>query len=239
MKVAELVSVTPAQIECRVNEFFRTHPGVGRSPPIRLEAILLRTPNVVFELEPDLLFKYGVEGGIWKEPMSPDLTVFVDYDIYAEGTWADYNAVLGEEIAHLHLDQGLFLQVKSIEDFLELQGHPDWDRFEGDAKDYSLALRMPAGLFVAHAESIYRQVIDEHSFGDAAKVEMHVRTELCKRFYVSRDDARRRMMDFACNLSARISTSVNEMSRTMVPCELSMTARQPIFQKLFWDQPIA
>src|SRR5687767_8983178 len=127
----ELIGYTPSTIECMARELFRQRQDVKCVPPIRLEWLIenLRPDDIELEIVMGLLQNHGVEGGIWKEAGSRRQTVFVDWGIYM-GPWADYNAVLGEEFAHLMIHPALLIQVKSVEDFIALQNQPEWEMYE-------------------------------------------------------------------------------------------------------------
>jgi hypothetical protein len=218
----ELIGVTPSQIECMVRELFKRRQDVRCEPPIRLEWLIENEENVQLETVMGLRAAHGVEGGIWKQEGSRQLTVFVDYGICI-GPWPEYAAVLAEEFAHLVLHRALLIQVKSIEDFIALQKNPEWERYERDARRYSRALRMPAGPFVFEAQRLYEQVVAGGSFGDVDTVEKLVRNGLCQKFRVPHDDALRRMLTYPCEISRRIQASVLSYSPTLLPAGAVLT----------------
>ena len=226
-----LVGYTQTQLECISKEIFRRRPEIACSPPIRLEFLIENTPNVQLEIVMGLLANHKVEGGIWKESMTKQLTVFVDWGIYM-GSWAGYNAVLGEEFAHLSIHPALLLQVDSVEAFLKLQLDPEWERYERDARRFSRALRMPAAPFIAHAEEIYQQVALDNDFGDADRIDKLVRNGLSQAFRVPPEDAQRRMLDPLCQLTNRIRLSVQACEGTLVPPEWSVSVSPPSRQPL-------
>jgi len=228
----ELVGRTPAQIECMVKELFKRRQDVRCEPPIRLEWLIENEENVRLEIVMGLRADHGVEGGIWKEQGSKELTVFIDWGICI-GPWPEYNAVLGEEFAHLVVHPALLIQVKSVEDFIALQRHPEWTRYERDARRFSRALRMPTGPFVAEAEQLYAQVVAEHSFGDPDTIEKFVRNGLCQKFRVPSDDAIRRMLCHPCELSRRIQMSVHAYSSTLLPADSTLAPASHSLQKKF------
>jgi hypothetical protein len=200
-------------------------------PPIRLEWLIenLRPDDVQLEIVMGLLHQHGVEGGIWKESGSRRQTVFVDWGIYM-GPWAQYNAVLGEEFAHLMIHPALLIQVKSVDDFIALQSQPEWEMYERDARRYSRAVRMPPIPFVAEAEELYGQVVAEHNFGNVELIEKLVRNGLCQKFRVPADDAIRRMLGHPCEISRRIQLSVASYSPRLLPAGTTLSP-SPAFQR--------
>lgn len=228
----ELVGYSPATIERMARELFRQRPDVKCIPPIRLEWLIenLRPDDVQLEIVMGLRNDHKVEGGIWKEAGTHRQTVFIDWGICI-GPWPEYNAVLGEEFAHLMIHPSLLIQVNSVEDFIALQSMPEWDTWERDARRYSRAIRMPVVPFVAEAERLYRQVTAEHGFGSIEVIEKLVRNGLCQKFRVPADDALRRMLSHPCEITRRIQISSLAYSTTLLPSgtTLSPTAS---FQKL-------
>lgn len=233
MKVTGLIEVTPSQIECKVRELFKRRPDIKCTPPIRLEYLIENTPNVRLEVVMGLVKDHRVEGGILKQANTRQLTVFVDWTIATLGSWADYGAVLGEEFAHLELHQSLLLQVQSVEDFLALQKHPEWDRYERDAKRYSRVLRMPADIFVPAAECIYREVIDEFGFGPFDVTESRIQHRLSQLFRVPPGDALRRMRGLPLQIDERIMVSTVIRSSELVPSDCIVAAKSTGKQQAF------
>jgi len=225
-----LVGITPAQTECMVRELFKRRQDVKCEPPINLEWLIEGEENVRLEAVMGLRADHGVEGGIWKEEKSHQLTVFVDHTIFI-GPWPQYAVVLGEEYSHLIVHPALLIQVKSVEDFIALQRDPEWERYERDARRFSRALRMPAGPFAGEAEQLYQQVIAEHSFGDPDTIEKYVRNGLCQKFRVPVDDAIRRMMTPPCELSRRIQMSVHAYSDILLPADSTLVPSSQLLQK--------
>src|SRR4051812_6237554 len=113
----ELVGLSPSAIERRAKDLFSERQDVKCSPPIRLEWLIenLRQDDVQLEIVMGLRNKHKVEGGIWRETGTRRQTVFVDYGIHI-GPWPEYNAVLGEEFAHLMIHPALLMQVNCVED---------------------------------------------------------------------------------------------------------------------------
>jgi hypothetical protein len=230
----ELVGYSLATIECMARELFRQRPDVKPDPPIRLEWLIenYRPGEVALVIEMGLRSKHKVEGGIWREEGSRNQAVFVDYGVYI-GPWPEYNAVLGEEFAHLMIHPSLLIQIDSAEDFIALQGRPEWEMWERDARRYSRAIRMPAGAFTSEAEELYASVVAEHGFADAGVIEKRVRNGLCQKFRVPADDAIRRMLSHPCELTRRIHASVLAYERTLLPASTTLSpsrAFQPLLR---------
>jgi hypothetical protein len=221
-----LIEYTRTELERKSQDTLRRRVDVPRQVPIKIEFLVENTPNIELEILDDLRYRFRVEGGVYKEFMSKTLKVLVDYSIYS-GQKPDYHRVLGEEFAHICLHQSLFLQVTSIEDFIELQNDSEWHRFEGDARRFSAAIRMPADLLVMEAEREYQRIVQEHGFGDPARIEKLLRNQLAQRFVVPSEEMHRRMRDWPCLVVPRLWTSIQAKTDRLVPLDWSVIAQPP------------
>ena len=58
-----------------------------------------------------------------RQPRQIRYAFLVDQNVADSNNDRRYNAVIGEEFAHICIHEALIMQVKSIEDFLEIQQH--------------------------------------------------------------------------------------------------------------------
>ena len=146
-----LVKYSALQLEELAIQTLRRRPDVDFAPPINLELLIENMPNGMLELREGLRFNHRTEGCVCKEKFSKRLTVLIDWSVYS-GPWVKYNAVLAEEFAHITLHPALFNFVQTPDDFVELQSDPQWSMFEGDARRFSLAIRLPELLLIREIE---------------------------------------------------------------------------------------
>ena len=66
----------------------------------------------------------------------------------ADGNERHYNVVVAEELGHIMLHRRIINQLESVEDFLELQRHPDWQLLDKDARSFGAAVLMPRLQFI-------------------------------------------------------------------------------------------
>lgn len=221
-----LITYSDAEIERLARDALRRRPDVDLKAPINVELLVENEANVSLEIMYGLVHKHRVEGCVCKKYMSHELIVGVDQQILA-GAWPAYNAVLGEEYAHIRLHPALFLYVETATDFIRLQADPQWPRFEGDARRFSSAIRMPAELVCQAAEVIYARVVREDGFGNAVTIEKAVRNRLAVEFRVSLDDMQSRICSWPCDLRSRILASVQARSLVLIPESWSIRAVPP------------
>lgn len=229
----ELIQYSPMELERLAQETLRRRVDVLRKPPIDIELLIEGNGDTTLEVKDGLLAK-GIEGCVLKKLLTKKIFVWVDYHIY-RGPWPEYYSVLGEEFAHIRIHQSLLLLVRSVEDFLELQGHPLWTHYERDARRFSRMIRMPADLFTDMAESLYPQFVQEFGFGDPVAIQLHLRNALASKFAATPADAQRRMMDATCNLETRTLMSVQAGSSVLLPTGTSIGVRHT--QQSFLGQP--
>jgi hypothetical protein len=227
----ELIRYSPLELERLAQGIFRERVDVRFEPPIDLE-LLVEGNDADTHLEiKDGLLARGIEGCVLKTANTRDKFVWVDYHIY-RGPWPEYNSVLGEEYAHLQIHKSLLLLVRSIEDFLELQGHPLWEHYERDARRFSRMIRMPLELVVGVAQSHYPRIVQEFGFADPVVIQLHIRSAIASLFEVSPADAHRRMLDASCNLEWRILASAQVGSNVLLPTGTVISSR-PVQRTMF------
>lgn len=227
MDVKRLVEFTTTQLEGLSQQVFRTRPDIELAIPVNLELLIEDLPNVSLVVKENLVVAHSIEGYVRKqEVLGHDIEVVVDKNI-VDGNWPRYNAVLGEEFAHLELHMALVHAVQTVDDFIQLQRDPAWPQYERDAKWFSLAMRMPAALLVQEAERLYPKIVDEHGYGDTARVEKFLRNSLAELFRVPPADMQRRMMDWPCHILQRIESSVQAKADFLIPTSWSLRAVSP------------
>jgi len=215
-----LITYTVADLERMSRELFRRRPDVAFESPINVERLLqgVRKDNVDLEYIDGMRLRHCVEGCIWKVFMSPKIVVCID-SVFLSGSWAEYNAVLAEEFAHIYLHPALFNFVMTIEDTIELQQDPQWARFEGDAKRFSEMVRMPAPLVLAKTHQAYSRAADDLGFGSSERIEQQVWQELFPQFRVLPDEMRERLSHGPINLTDAIRRSALAASTTLTLTE--------------------
>jgi hypothetical protein len=216
VRVEGLVEYTRGQLECMAADILRRRVDVPFRAPINVER-LLESRDIWIRPLTGLLNKFSVEGAVCNELMSKRLTVFVDYNLANGIDDARYAAVIGEEFAHISLHQSQIMQVKSVEDFLELRQCPQWRQIEKDARLFSAAIRMPEVLITRSAERIYRETVDEFGFGDPHGIAKFVRNRLAEHFVVPVDEMQSRLIQWPCPIMARVIASVQATSDGLLP----------------------
>jgi hypothetical protein len=235
-----LISYSPMELERMAAEDLRRRPRLDFEAPINLEFLLQDTENVNVELMHGLRVDHQVEGCVCKQYMTKQITVFIDSRVYA-GPWAEYNEVLGEEYAHIRLHAALFNDVKacvdSVESFVELQRDPQWHRYEGDARRFSAAIRMPPKLVLNAAADAYEGIVSEFGFSDAAAIENRLRHRLAQKFRVTLGAMRSRLTEGPCDIRNQLLNSIQSRSTTMLPSDWTVTATPPMSQLTFLERP--
>lgn len=232
VRVEGLVEYTRSQLECLAANLLRRRVDIPFRAPIRVQR-LLESRDVFVKPMSGLLNKYSVEGAVCNEFMTRRLTVFIDYHLMNGPDDARYNAVIGEELAHIELHRSQIHQVKCVEDFLELRRCKQWRQIERDARTFSAAVRMPESLITRHADAIYRQTVDDLGFGEPHTIAKVFRNRLAELFVVPVDDMHARLVQWPCSISARVIASVQAASDTLLPS--GNEAPLPYVQRAFID----
>lgn len=215
-----------SQIERMAWESLRARPDVPFEAPINMERLLQNTPGVDIEYPMDLCKKFLVEGCVCKEFMSRRITVLIDYRIM-HGPWDKYYRVLAEEYSHLRLHPFLVANIESVEDFVEMQRHSQWQRMENDARSFSAAIRMPPELVARELVRLYPVVAEEVGFGDAEAIESRIRLRMATLFRVSPAEMMRRIADPPCNLRDQLLNSIQSRSEHLLESGWTVRAIPP------------
>src|SRR5260221_4390221 len=127
MDVNGLVSYTRGQLEQLARELFRARVDFDSEKlPIDVEFLLETVENVrLGQPLPRLMSKYSVEGCVCNRRMAKEIVVHVDRDIADGPDDARYSAVIAEELAHIIAHRVFLYEIKSIEDFAEVQRCPE------------------------------------------------------------------------------------------------------------------
>lgn len=235
MVPTDLATYSENELERLAEQHLHRRPDVLHAAPIDLELLIdQHSEDVSLHLEDDLAARHKVEGGVWKDAHgNHELLVVIDRSLFM-GPWAAYNRALGEEYAHLCIHQALLLLVRTVDDFVALQSDPQWARHERDARRFSDAVRMPRDLLAAEASSAYAHAVDEHGFGDSARVLSLVRSRLASRFQTSMPDMRRRLQQPQVALEERLLRSLQACETSLMPESWTVEARPPRTQSTFW-----
>ena len=224
---AGLITYSASQIECLAANAIRRRPDVECvAPPINIEKLIHNMPDIDIDYRPELKARHRCEGCVCKEPFGKMRWVVID-DTMLAGPWADFNAVLAEEFAHIMIHPALFDFVKCPDDFVELQLDPQWARYEADARRYSLAIRVPDCLVVGEVEHAYASAVNEWGFGDSEIIETMVVNRMAERFRVSPEDAGRRITNYPCDLRDRLRNSIQARELSLMPENWVVRARIP------------
>jgi hypothetical protein len=225
-------TITTSELEQMARDFWRRRVDLTLRIPVNIE-VIFDGPDLELDFLPGLLRGFNVEGCVCKYDRSKTLCVVVDSRIADGYNRAHYNAVIAEELAHIELHQGIFIQAKSPLDFIEIQRSPCWPQFEADAKQFSAAIRMPAHLISASVSRAYREVVNELGFSDIHTIEKLLRNRLAEQYVVPPEDMQRRLMRWPCQLGDRLANSIQVRSENLLDSCAELRLRKPTIQTSF------
>jgi hypothetical protein len=220
IQIEGLIEYTDFELEQMAHDYLRARPDVQLKIPINVEALLQGCAGLGdIDTVPDITKYTRTEGVICRHTNGNDLKVFLDEATTNFGPKANYYAVVAEELSHILLHQSIFIQVKSITDFIEVQKSAQWHRIERDAKRLSAAIRMPYKNVILAAQDMYPEIVDEHGFGEAWAVNKLLRNALAEKFVVPQVDMHRRLMQWPCQIYDRAAISIQSQMHSLVSAD--------------------
>jgi hypothetical protein len=201
---------TRLELERNVNKLLLSLPGMSDSSPVGVGRILEKVPGYLFtHPSPLLAQELGVEAMV----MTPThghrcLVVVVDLGLMIQRDSAPYRIALAEEIGHMHLHRAVMLEINNVDDFLDLQEHPNWDIAERDAKFWARALLMPGHLLESISEVTYKRLARELGFGDSFQFAAVFTAHLATAFEIPLEDAQKRIDQYVGDLRGRLERSI-------------------------------
>jgi hypothetical protein len=226
-----LIEYTHAELEQKAHDYLRSRPDVQFRIPVHIEALFERCELIGKIDHISGIAKYTRHLGVVGRHRSGNLVhVFLDKEMTDFGPRAVYHAVLGEELAHILLHQAAFIQVKSIQDFWDIQRSMQWPRMERDARRLSDALLMPFKNLVLYAEKMYPSLVDEHGY-DIWVVQKLLRNALAEKFVVPQHDMNRRLRQWPCLVYDRLVASLQTKSERLLSHDAVLRVDAPLKQR--------
>jgi hypothetical protein len=225
MLVEGLFEFSESELEDKASELIVARPDAATSIPIDIELLLELLPNTELQIRDGLFSEYSIEGCIIREVHSKRIKVLID-DSVAEGDEARYRATVGEEFAHLILHQSLIMQVKTVEEFVELQQDRNWTYYERDARRFSSMLRIPALELEVAATAAYERCVKRGDDDDATVVRQRICVELANLFQVFQNEMSRRFSSYRLSLDERIIKSVLSHSPKLLAPHTALVPRR-------------
>lgn len=205
----KLPQYTVTDLERRASHFLAERYGGGLEIPIDVDFLLETLPNVDLDVWPNFRQNHQVIGITMRDPKTGTLFIKIDEQL-ADQEGNRYRMTVAEELGHVVLHRELANRIQSIDDFRELQNHPDYRFVERNAKRFAAAILMPGQLVISEAEEIYPQLVKRAGFGDVDAIKKYLCSVLAKRFEVSFAAMRIRLKEWPVRVDDRVDNSMNE-----------------------------
>ena len=192
------------------------HDGLGDSfdVPIDIDILLEKTKGVDLDIWPGLKANHGLLGMVGTDDQNRII-------VYSDDTLADmasmenrYRMTIAEELAHVILHKKAIISVKNPNDFLLIQEHKDWYKFERNAKRLAAAIIMPAGEVLKNASNLYSHIIAvlpaNSKFSNVDLILNKITNLLAKKFIVSPQAMSYRLKEWPINVAQKVAEAVKE-----------------------------
>jgi hypothetical protein len=214
----ELPVYTVAEIEKRVSAYLRQKLGPNPAIPIDVDFLVEDGEGIDLDEWPKLRTNHGIEGGIWREPGTGELRVYIAEELMSDDSKsgiARYRMTVAEELAHLQLHRGVIDSMESADDFRKLHNHPLWAEVERNAKRFAAAILIPHEALTIEAREGFAEIVEQlHQRGmdriTQGPVEKWLCTRLAKRFEVSESAMRFRMKEWPAKVSEKIASAIED-----------------------------
>ena len=197
--------------------------------PVDIDYLVEYAEGVDLDFYPGLKPNHLIVGGVWRDPDTGALAIYVDEGIGDDDTpngWAFYRMTVAEELAHIRLHRALIDAVATADDFRKLHNRTDWALIERNAKRFAAAILIPATALASEAGHAYEVIVGQPQSCRAIRegepsrwiepVKTHLCNELLRRFQVSRPAMHHRLGEWPERIYERVERSVKAVSDTLV-----------------------
>jgi hypothetical protein len=153
---------TDDELEDEAAHFLENSLGPDVPIPVDVDLLIENVEGLDLDDWPGLKANYGVEGGVWRDPQTGSLFVFIDDRLMNDDTPAGlgrYRMTVAEELAHVHLHRNVIVEIDHPRKFIQLHNEIVSTKVERNAKRFAAALVMPSKNLREEVSKTYRQLI--------------------------------------------------------------------------------
>jgi len=231
MPVDRVRIYTTAELERRATDYLARNFGADVLIPVDVDLLVEKAEGITLDIWPKLQANHRVLGMVIRDVDAGELFIFIDEDLADNDSpngLARYRMTVAEELAHVHLHRPLIDAIKSAEDFRKLQGHPQWNEIERDAKKFAAMLVMPTRQLMAEAREVFRQIVGQPQIRDQLRQsvsaykrwEPHIKRRLCieiaNRFGVSETAMNNRLDEWPADVYKHVERALEAGSDALL-----------------------
>jgi hypothetical protein len=209
VKFGNVPTYNVPQLERMALELLEKSLGKHFAIPVDVELAVDRQEGVKLDLWPGLRDNHQIEGMVCVDEDTHVIWVFID-EVLADRFANRYRSTVAEELGHIALHRQAIEQVRTPEDFLELQRHPSWQQMERNAKRFGAAALMPGDRLLACARDVYPKMVAIAGFLNQEAIINQLATVLAGRFEVSPQSMRYRFGEYPARVEDKIKEAMQE-----------------------------
>lgn len=204
--------------EYSINEIERVaaefHKNLGNlfSIPVDIEHILELQDRVVLDIYPGLAANHKLMGMAGIDE-NGKIFVYIDAELADISSMKNrYRMTIAEELAHVILHREAIQVVTKPNDFLNIQQHHKWEKYERNAKRLAAALLMPVKELLNHSRQSYTNIIsklpEEYKFTNPDAIKHQIARLLAEKYEVSYQSMNIRLTEWPIAVFQKINEAM-------------------------------
>lgn len=177
--------------------------------PVDIEAIVEKFHKIVIDVKRGLKEHHNIWGMVGPDLDTGDIVILVDDQLLdLDHLYKIYRMTIAEEFAHVLLHSDAIRKAKSIEDFIALQNHSDWDKHDRNAKRLAAALLMPVENVLNDSRRIYKQMVAIAGYEKPEVIKKLMASKLAESYEVSAPTMKFRLGEWPIRVTEKIDRAM-------------------------------
>ena len=178
--------------------------------PVDIEAIVERC-GIEIDVKRGLKEIHNIWGMIAVDLDTDGLIILVDDTLLDTDRLRNiYRMTIAEEFAHSLLHGEAIKRIKTVEDFKDLQNHPDWHKHDRNAKWLAASLLMPSESILNDSRKSYRKMVIVVGYNNPEVIKKYVANDLAIRYEVSPQAMKYRLEKWPVDVIGKIDRAMKE-----------------------------
>lgn len=204
----KLPTYKPAELEQKAESFLKNALGEIEIP-VDVDLLIELRGDADLDYWPGLKPNHSVLGAVFIDADTQRSLVVIDEGLADNESQRNrYRMTVAEELGHLVLHGNVIRQLSDVNDFRQLQRHPQWNEIERNAKRFAAAVLMPGSVLLTEANAVYRLLVKHAGYGNFAVVQKYLKNQLASRFEVSPETMGYRLDEWPMKINTKVESAM-------------------------------